>query len=80
MSEWQPINTAPKDTAVLILAGNEVAIAHKTGRGWYSPDTGGDGTFFRNPAVTHWMPIPELPPKSERSKPVDPFPHLRTQA
>jgi hypothetical protein len=78
MSEWRPIETAPKDQGILVLAGDEVVIAWWSKRGWYNPEIGGDGTYFRNPAVTHWSPIPELPPEDERS--VYSLPHSRITA
>ena len=66
MSEWQPIETAPKD-------GTEVL-------GFVSSDTGADDffaviCFWENQwrvssvldatDVTHWMPLPE-PPEGEQ--------------
>lgn len=71
MSEWQPIETAPKDTEVLVWDPSQgcVYIARQTpfyntpfegvrcllGHHWETGE-GGYGT------PTHWMPLPE-PPK-----------------
>lgn len=71
MSEWQPIETAPKEgagngpfgkpagPAVLLSDGEGVFIGFWNGRSW------DDGDFFDNMSgMTHWMPLPELPPET----------------
>ncbi len=68
MSEWQPIETSPKDgTDVLVYEpGYVVAILHwhtvktKTAASYPGYWTDGDGLNWYKP--THWMPLPE-PPK-----------------
>ena len=65
MSEWQPIETAPKEGAwVLVYADGAINCAYveagKLPEDWTRP---------ANPnvlpwAVTHWMPLPN-PPKGE---------------
>ena len=71
MSEWQPIETAPKDGREILLydgdrvtfggylnaqsQGVEPQAEHETFCGWWSV-SGSDDVF------THWMPLPE-PPK-----------------
>lgn len=71
MSEWKPIETAPKDgTAVLLFLGNfdnTIALAR-----WYSPwgnwvrdDEQPDPTEeyhgIGSGCPTHWMPLPSPP-------------------
>ncbi len=71
MSNWQPIETAPKDGSKVDLwvifenGGHRVTDAYWTGndrRGWM---LGSDGytqhQYTTRPVVTHWMPIPEAP-------------------
>jgi hypothetical protein len=57
--DWQPIETAPADTDVLLARWDEapwerwlfkVGVAHDTRGGWHT-------------TCTHWMPLPE-PPRS----------------
>lgn len=76
MSEWQPIETAPKDgKAVLICSpGNRVAVAFYgdeafIGNGWHVtvPCMGGWGSgsdthiHWPEDQPTHWQPLPEPP-------------------
>lgn len=65
--KWQPIETAPEDTPVLIFDGNMICVAEfsKYWKGhagdWDCVGAGGyewDNTFD-NP--THWMPLPDAP-------------------
>jgi len=64
MMEWQPINTAPLDTLVLLYLGDEgfaIGESWRTydeqpyGLTWWVEER---GRFY----PTHWMPLPE-PPK-----------------
>lgn len=63
MSEWQPIETAPKDTkkpthsrVVLLTDGDSIHLGFWNGKSW------DDGDFYDNLGeMTHWMPLPELP-------------------
>jgi len=50
-SEWQPIETAPKDQEILVWA-------HGIGQ-WVSKFAWWDCGAHRKP--THWMPLPEPP-------------------
>lgn len=75
MSEWQPIDTAPRDGSA-ILATN-AGYAYELGRcvvvfwetdpvdngehGWMQPD---DGDEVRHTWLTHWMPLPASPSQS----------------
>ena len=71
MSEWQPIETAPRDgTVILALRFYPVAIrwtGHHEWQ-WEAIHLGGAFPLLRNAYVvndvhlTHWMPLPE-PPK-----------------
>ena len=65
-AKWQPIETAPKTGARILLAADspfgkkQVAYGH-----WYKlgPYWAYDGYQFGNPKSqpTHWMPLPEPP-------------------
>jgi len=66
MSEWQPIDTAPRDgTIVLAAQGSTIDTMFWTmsawadGGGWVNNINRSD-TYVFDP--THWMPLPE-PPK-----------------
>ena len=65
--EWQPIDTIPLRTPVLITDGEYIVVAE---RHYYSREDafysyGFDGHdwdwVFNEDNVTHWMPLPELP-------------------
>ncbi len=67
MSEWQPIETAPKDGSVILLWGRYWSDS----QGWFPAPLQGQWNRDRWEAVwrysfgvrpTHWMPLPE-PPK-----------------
>jgi len=71
MSDWQPIETAPKDgTLVLTWSARLCCVArwkdyerepykpHPSYR-WYGWIDGYDGEDIPDP--THWMPLPEAP-------------------
>jgi hypothetical protein len=76
MTQWQPIETAPK------IHGNEILVACNCPHmmavvewldaaqvddedfvsGWYISDGHNDPIWFRaNPYMTHWMPLPSRP-------------------
>ena len=63
MSEWQPIETAPKDgTEILAWSRREgvfVVFWYTLMGGWCWTAHDLDGDETMNP--THWMPLPELP-------------------
>lgn len=70
---WRPVETAPRDTVVLTLrtapAGQLISLA-KFARiggnmaGWVSMDDASVGYF----KVTHWLPIPAFPEKTNRDE------------
>lgn len=66
MSEWQPIETAPRDgTPVLLTNGDTMEVG-----GWQEGWRGKPGTFWCQGCdeypvcinATHWMPLPPPPP------------------
>lgn len=69
MSEWQPIETAPKDgTEILVWMGARILLArwdaetyHKRPRPHWSSFVMGR-TWSRDNQPTHWVPLPD-PPK-----------------
>jgi hypothetical protein len=75
MTEWQPIETAPKDGTQILVCGtysSDIAIVRfrEHDRDWRCVSDGFDviesqsdfGTEYRSFAVpTHWMPLPSLP-------------------
>jgi hypothetical protein len=70
--QWQPIETAPKMTAVLLYAaGYHIGHFNETnGKWWTQTDgTGTSGELILNSwgKPTHWMPLPA--PPSDRGKP-----------
>lgn len=69
MSEWQPIETAPKDGSdILVWDDFEISItfwgktAHVPIYGWIQVDFGDLYDLEpMEPQPTHWMPLPEPP-------------------
>lgn len=62
MSEWQPIETAPREHRrhFLVVLDGEVCEARWSGSGgWHVATFNGQVWKERNP--THWMPLPEPP-------------------
>lgn len=69
MSEWQPIETAPKDGAWIILYDDNfkhsehsylIATWHPQVKSWKGA-TNSKGRFPLWEDATHWMPLPEKP-------------------
>lgn len=56
MLEWQPIETAPEGTCVLVIDFYEPHVAYRTDEGQWTTQ---HGTFLYD--VTHWRPLPPLP-------------------
>lgn len=66
MSEWQPIETAPKDgTRILVpyplRSGYEVLIVKWNGCGWDS-----DSFWMLHEEPARWMPLPPPPGACEQ--------------
>ena len=70
MSEWQPIETAPKDGRLHVRG--LIVSSNKRGMRWWEPIAGridDDGEFvdhdgnsqWRAEDYTHWMPLPAPP-------------------
>lgn len=67
---WQPIDTAPHETPVLVVRLGKVCIAEKRTEypTWeedfkpydYWDDPNNDGQDWTD-QITHWMPLPALP-------------------
>ncbi len=60
--EWRPIDTAPKDGTVVLLAGKQGRMADGyfgQPKGWANPDSWIWPFIHANP--THWMPMPAAP-------------------
>ncbi len=71
MTEWQPIETAPKDGQYVLLYGPNlsrrphgqvVAAYFEYQIEYWHVEDGKFGPYpLRGPAPTHWMPLPEPP-------------------
>ena len=61
---WQPIETAPKDGAAVLIFGHETCVvAEWNGAAWRDMGDIGWGGFYADVMPTHWMPLP--PPLTE---------------
>lgn len=73
MSEWQPIETAPKDGTWVLLFVERYGAKYWLAGHWFSGSDGSCGwvsaSFYAEPHVnwttcsdpTHWMPLPDPP-------------------
>jgi len=67
MSEWKPIETAPKDGETRVLLGR-TGFAEQQAVAWWSAISEawvtviGGHTFYE---ATHWMPLPQPPKETE---------------
>jgi hypothetical protein len=66
MTEWQPIDTAPRDTQILLFVPPSGVYI---GEGWTDHTRDEKPAYFYDLEVgeiqpTHWMPLP-APPKKE---------------
>lgn len=63
-TEWQPIETAPKDGShILLTDGISCEVCFYCGY-WQGSYYDGYGFEYNNDPPTHWMPLP-TPPKGE---------------
>jgi hypothetical protein len=60
--EWQPIETAPKDGAAVLVAngGKCQAVAFYQNSDWFTTVS----FTLLDPSPSHWMPLPEPPVQS----------------
>ena len=72
MSEWQPIETAPKDEKVLVVFLEPFfgKFTQETESAYYDSGSGKwlfwlYGREIVGGGVTHWMPLPE-PPETDK--------------
>lgn len=77
MSDWQPIETAPKDGGWLLLNGDGPGFRKCTVVGYWGKVNTGDTLKFGDEEMwrrtfggepmrpTHWMPLPEPPEEDE---------------
>lgn len=81
MTDWEPIETAPKDGRLLLLCcdygpdGLEMCIAHAcisvAPGGRFGPfvwRTIRDGGHIAERIPTHWMPLPPFPPQKRQGE------------
>jgi hypothetical protein len=63
MSTWQPIETAPRDDTVILIAGREgISTAQwKERRREWQVYTSENGWQECEVWPTHWMPLPDAP-------------------
>lgn len=62
MSEWQPIETAPKDGTYLLTSDGKWREVCKFVDGFWCSDLEGESySYVLEP--THWQPLPEPPPE-----------------
>jgi hypothetical protein len=65
MSEWRPIETAPKEGDFLAyIAYGYITRGRMIQGKWFAADSLGDGGRNKDTNPTHWMPLPE-PPTAE---------------
>lgn len=65
MSEWQPIETAPKDGGDILVFFPEDEGVLRVSYGYYgwkiNPDGGTEFDYEITGNPTHWMPLPNPP-------------------
>ena len=65
--EWKTIDSAPKYKDVLVYDGLNYWVAysyphHRGSTQWKVLDGGGGGEDILSAELTHWMPLPDVPP------------------
>lgn len=63
MSDWQPIETAPKDGQSILIATPSGTVISAV---WYAGGWDVDHTGSGENWATHWMPLPPAPIVEER--------------
>lgn len=66
MSQWQPVESAPKDGTLILAFLPESALMKIVFARWDDEfacwyDDKGESAFPIDVEVTHWMPLPEPP-------------------
>lgn len=61
MSDWQPIDTAPRDRDILVCQKQNRIIKTARGVDEYGRWRTGCGPMCILVGATHWMPLPEPP-------------------
>jgi hypothetical protein len=68
MSDWKPIETAPKDREIMIVRNGKIRIGkwdddryNKKPRPYWRDHQGRNISTMRYLPPTHWMPLPEPP-------------------
>ncbi len=69
MSDWYPIETAPKDGTEIIYSGKYegaawVSVGRWTDQGWYDINIDSSDHYGHAEYPTHWMPLPQPPAES----------------
>jgi hypothetical protein len=70
MMEWQPIETAPDETDVIVANPDRISGEHHVSIAWRHVESGKWWRPHSGPSLascitpTHWMPLPD-PPKME---------------
>lgn len=61
MSEWQPMETAPKDGTVVLGCDQKDSDYFPFSMRWEPTHEWGDPRWDGQYSPTHWMPLPEPP-------------------
>lgn len=64
--EWQPIESAPKETWIFTfgILGYRICMLHKVKNKWYWYEGNGFSLAEETYTPTHWMPLPKPPEES----------------